>query len=496
MQNQLYIYNTLSRQKELFVPLHPPMVGLYACGPTVYSDVHLGNLRTFTTFDMIFRYLTFLGYKVRYVRNITDAGHTTNDAGDEQDRISERAKIEQLEPMEIVQKYTVGFHQICDLFNLLPPSIEPTATGHIIEQIEMIERIIANGYAYVVNGSVYFDVKKYAEKYNYGILSGRKLDELMANTRELEGQEEKRFFADFAIWKSVPPDHIQRWRSPWGDGTPGWHLECSAMGAKYLGKQIDIHGGGMDLKFPHHECEIAQSVGAEGIEPVRYWMHANMLTVNGEKMSKSKGNSFLPMELFDGTHPLLDKGYGPMVVRFFMMQTHYSSTLDFSNEALQGSEKGFYRLCDALQLLNQFDENNFSEIANHPIDQEINQKIDLLQTNMNDDFNTPKMIAVLFDLATTINKMKYESLAMSRSTLSRLKTNFNTFFTDILGLQIEENNDKMVTSGLMQLILEMRKDARDKKDWSVSDKIRDTLANLKIQVKDEKDGATWSRLIS
>ena len=398
--------------------------------------------------------------------------------------------------MEIVQKYTVGFHQVCNLFNLLPPSIEPTATGHIIEQIEMIERIIANGYAYVINGSVYFDVKKYAEKYNYGILSGRKLDELIANTRELEGQEEKRFFADFAIWKAVPPEHIQRWRSPWGNGTPGWHLECSAMGAKYLGKQIDIHGGGMDLKFPHHECEIAQSVGAEGIEPVRYWMHANMLTVNGEKMSKSKGNSFLPMELFDGTHPLLDKGYSPMVVRFFMMQTHYSSTLDFSNEALQGSEKGFYRLCEALQILNQFDEGVFSEITNHSIDKEINQKIDLLTVNMNDDFNTPKMIAILFDLATFINKIKYESLTVSRSAFSRLKVNFNTFFTDILGLQIEENNDNQMTSGLMQLILEMRKDARDKKDWSVSDKIRDTLTNLKIQVKDEKDGATWSRLIS
>ena len=467
---------------------------MYSCGPTVYSDVHLGNLRTFTTFDLVYRYLTFLGYKVRYVRNITDAGHTTNDAGDEQDRISQRAQIEQLEPMEIVQKYTVGFHQVCEQFNLLPPSIEPTATGHIIEQIEMIERIIANEYAYIVNGSVYFDVKKYAEKYNYGKLSGRKLDELMAGTRELDGQDEKRFFADFAIWKSVPPEHIQRWRSPWGEGTPGWHLECSAMGTKYLGKQIDIHGGGMDLKFPHHECEIAQSVGSEGIEPVRYWMHANMLTVNGEKMSKSKGNSFLPMELINGTHPLLDKGYSAMVVRFFMMQTHYSSTLDFSNEALQGSEKGFIRLCEALNLLNLFSINDFLKNDENENDKEIKNRIALLITTMNDDFNTPKMIAVLFDLASFINKIKHEALLINQQTFRELSQSFNTFFIDILGLKIEDTKNDDVTSGLMELILEMRKDARDNKNWTVSDKIRDTLAALKIQVKDEKDGATWNKL--
>ena len=467
---------------------------MYSCGPTVYSDVHLGNLRTFTTFDLVYRYLTFLGYKVRYVRNITDAGHTTNDAGDEQDRISQRAQIEQLEPMEIVQKYTVGFHQVCEQFNLLPPSIEPTATGHIIEQIEMIERIIANEYAYIVNGSVYFDVKKYAEKYNYGKLSGRKLDELMAGTRELDGQDEKRFFADFAIWKSVPPEHIQRWRSPWGEGTPGWHLECSAMGTKYLGKQIDIHGGGMDLKFPHHECEIAQSVGSDGIEPVRYWMHANMLTVNGEKMSKSKGNSFLPMELINGTHPLLDKGYSAMVVRFFMMQTHYSSTLDFSNEALQGSEKGFIRLCEALNLLNLFSINDFLKNDENENDKEIKNRIALLITTMNDDFNTPKMIAVLFDLASFINKIKHEALLINQQTFRELSQSFNTFFIDILGLKIEDAKNDDVTSGLMELILEMRKDARDNKNWTVSDKIRDTLAALKIQVKDEKDGATWNKL--
>ncbi len=494
MENNLYIYNTLSREKELFIPLHPPFVGMYSCGPTVYSDVHLGNLRTFTTFDLVYRYLTFLGYKVRYVRNITDAGHTTNDAGDEQDRISQRAQIEQLEPMEIVQKYTVGFHQVCEQFNLLPPSIEPTATGHIIEQIEMIERIIANEYAYIVNGSVYFDVKKYAEKYNYGKLSGRKLDELMAGTRELDGQDEKRFFADFAIWKSVPPEHIQRWRSPWGEGTPGWHLECSAMGTKYLGKQIDIHGGGMDLKFPHHECEIAQSVGSDGIEPVRYWMHANMLTVNGEKMSKSKGNSFLPMELINGTHPLLDKGYSAMVVRFFMMQTHYSSTLDFSNEALQGSEKGFIRLCEALNLLNLFSINDFLKNDENENDKEIKNRIALLITTMNDDFNTPKMIAVLFDLASFINKIKHEALLINQQTFRELSQSFNTFFIDILGLKIEDAKNDDVTSGLMELILEMRKDARDNKNWTVSDKIRDTLAALKIQVKDEKDGATWNKL--
>ena len=493
MESKLHIYNTLTRKKEAFIPLNPPFVGFYACGPTVYSEVHLGNLRSFTSFDMMYRYLMYSGYKVRYVRNITDAGHITDDAGNDNDRIGDRARLEQIEPMEVVQKYTVNFHHVCKLFNLLPPSIEPTATGHILEQIEMVQRIIDNGYAYVVNGSVYFDVRKYAERYNYGKLSGRKIDEQLETTRDLDGQEEKRYFADFSIWKAVTPQHIQKWNSPWGEGVPGWHLECSVMSTKYLGKEFDIHAGGNDIKFPHHECEIAQSVGADGIEPVRYWLHTNMLTVNGEKMSKSKGNSFLPLELFAGTHPLLEKGYSPSVVRFFMMQTHYSSTLDFSNEALQAAEKGFARLSDALKILKEFTVENNTNDTIQAVDNELDSQISLLKINMDDDFNTPKTIAVLFELASYVFKMKHENLKIQSATLQNLQTNFTAFFEDILGLQITENNNHQLSSGLMDLILEMRKDARVNKNWSTSDLIRDRLASLKIQVKDEKDGAvSWN----
>lgn len=495
MESRLVIYNSLSRKKEEFIPLNPPFVGFYACGPTVYSEVHLGNLRSFTSFDMMYRYLMNCGYKVRYVRNITDAGHITTDSGEDMDRIGDRARLEQIEPMEVVQKYTVNFHEVCKLFNLLPPSIEPTATGHILEQIEMVQRIIDNGYGYVVNGSVYFDVRKYAEKYNYGKLSGRKIDEQLETTRDLDGQEEKKYFADFSIWKAVTPQHIQKWNSPWGEGVPGWHLECSVMSTKYLGKEFDIHAGGNDIKFPHHECEIAQSVGADGIDPVRYWVHTNMLTVNGEKMSKSKGNSFLPMELFAGTHPLLEKGYSPSVVRFFMMQTHYSSTLDFSNEALQAAEKGYARLSEAFKLVTEFDATKFKTGDSlSVIDEEISNQIALLKVNMDDDFNTPKTIAVLFELASYINKIKHENLSIHKSTLQALQSSFKVYFEDILGLKIIDHADNSVTNGLMDLILEMRKEARANKNWSTSDLIRDKLAALQIQVKDEKDGAvSWTK---
>lgn len=493
MESKLHLYNTLTRKKEIFQPLNPPFVGIYACGPTVYSEVHLGNLRSFTSFDMMFRYLLYLGYKVRYVRNITDAGHITTDAGDDIDRIGDRARMEQIEPMEVVQKYTVNFHEVCRLFNLLPPSVEPTATGHIVEQIEMVQRIIDNGYGYVVNGSVYFDVKKYMEKHDYGKLSGRKVDELMEATRDLDGQNEKRFFADFSIWKAVTPQHIQKWNSPWGPGVPGWHLECSVMSTKYLGREFDIHAGGMDIKFPHHECEIAQSVGADGVEPVRYWLHTNMLTVNGEKMSKSKGNSFLPMELFTGNNPVLQKGYHPMVVRFFMMQTHYSSTLDFSNEALQAAEKGFARLCDAIKILKEYDASVSSNNANAALSSDVRKNLDLLEVHMNDDFNTPKTIATLFELASCVFKIKHEQLSIAPDLLHELKQKMNLFFEEILGLYIIEESNSSISNGLMDIILEIRKEARTNKNWSTSDLIRDRLAQLNIQVKDEKDGAaSWS----
>jgi cysteinyl-tRNA synthetase len=489
-QYPVSITNSLSGKKELFEPLNAPFVGLYSCGPTVYSEVHLGNLRTFAAFDVVFRYLSHVGYQVRYVRNITDAGHLTNDAGEGVDRIEERARLEQLEPMEIVQKYTFSFHEVCRIFNILPPTIEPTATGHIVEQIEMVKKILDNGFAYEVNGSVYFDVRKYMEKYNYGELSGRKIDDLLEGTRELDRQDEKKNSVDFAIWKAVSPNHIQRWPSPWGDGIPGWHLECSAMGTKYLGKQFDIHGGGMDLKFPHHECEIAQSMGAFGKTPVRYWMHANMLTVNGEKMSKSKGNSFLPKELFTGTHPLLTKAYSPMAVRFFMLQSHYSSTLDFSNEALQAAEKAFKRLINALSTVKKMDHTG-AEGSNAELTKEIDQRVDELYKNMSDDFNTAKTLATLFDLSALINNFKsgHQKLsAISKVSFDKLKNAYITFMEDVLGLKEESTQDHEILDGVIKVMIELRKKARTDKNFALSDKIRDDLKALGVQLMDGKDG--------
>jgi cysteinyl-tRNA synthetase len=465
-QYPVSITNTLSGKKELFVPINPPFVGLYSCGPTVYNEVHLGNLRTFTAFDVVFRYLSHIGYKVRYVRNITDAGHLTNDAGEGVDRIEERAKLERLEPMEIVQKYTYGFHEVCRIFNILPPSVEPTATGHIVEQIEMVKRILDNGFAYEKNGSVYFDVRKFMEKHKYGELSGRNIDDLLEGTRELDGQEEKKNSIDFAIWKAVSPSHIQRWPSPWGEGIPGWHLECSAMGTKYLGKEFDIHGGGMDLKFPHHECEIAQNVGAYGNAPVRYWMHANMLTVNGEKMSKSKGNSFLPRELFAGTHPLLEKAYSPMSVRFFMLlgaALTAIKNLNYTNEA-----------------------NVNSELVN-----DIGRLTSECYKNMSDDFNTAKTLAVLFEMSARINDFKSGNTAIGTvdaSTFEKLKSTYIGFMEDVLGLMEDKSTNNDLLDGTINVLIELRKKARTDRNYALSDKIRDDLQAIGVQLKDGKNG--------
>jgi cysteinyl-tRNA synthetase len=487
-ETTLNIYNSLSRKKEEFKPLNPPFVGLYTCGPTVYSDVHLGNVRTFLTFDVVYRYLTYLGYNVRYVRNITDVGHLLDDSDEGDDKIEQRARLEKIEPMEIVQRYTNGFHQTVNQFNLIPPSIEPTATGHIVEQIEMVQRIIANGYAYEVNGSVYFDVQKYAEQHNYGELSGRKIEELLEQTRdELEGGDEKRFFADFAIWKKASEETIMKWNSPWGEGVPGWHLECSVMSTKYLGAEFDIHGGGMDLKFPHHECEIAQSVGADGVSPVKYWMHGNMLTVNGTKMSKSLGNSFLPGELISGDHPLLEQGYSPMTVRFFFLQANYRSTVDFSNEALQAAEKGLKRLMDAVGRLTQLKESDSSSV-------DVQGIIEKGKQSMNDDFNTPVTIAHLFDGVKMINSINDGKDSISKSDLEQLQKHFQTFVFDILGLREEssEASQTELSSELMELIIDLRNQSKENKDWDTADLIRDELKKLNISIKDSKEGSTWS----
>jgi cysteinyl-tRNA synthetase len=487
MQEELFIYNTLSRSKEKFTPIHKGMVGLYVCGPTVYSDVHLGNCRTFISFDLIYRYLLHLGFKVRYVRNITDAGHLEGDRDEGDDKFAKKAKLEQLEPMEIVQKYTVGFHDVMREFNALPPSIEPTATGHICEQIEMIKGIIDKGYAYEINGTVYFDVEKYNKEFPYGQLTNRKLEELLEGTRELSGQDEKRGRLDFALWIKAKPETLMKWPSPWGWGFPGWHIECSAMSSKYLGDTFDIHGGGMDLQATHHTNEIAQSQACNHKAPVNYWMHTNMLTVNGVRMSKSAGNGFQPGELFTGDHPLLEKGYQPMAVRFFMMQTHYRSTLDFSNEALQASEKGYARLMNSIKTLDIL-KTSSSSTSNIP---DLKKKC---YEAMNDDFNAPILVANLFEGARIINSVNDGKETISADDLSMLKKLMHDFTFDVLGLKDENanvSNDKAL-AGVMEIILDIRKEAKAKKDFAMSDKLRDELAKNKIIIKDTKEGVNWT----
>ena len=482
---KLLIYNTLSNKKEVFQPLKEGYVGMYVCGPTVYSNVHLGNVRTFMSFDMIYRYFLHLGYKVRYVRNITDAGHLTDD--NSEDKISTKARLEQLEPMEIVQKYTIDFHEILKKFNNLPPSIEPTATGHILEQIEAIETILRNGLAYEINGSVYFDVLKYNETENYGILSKRKIEEAIENTRILDGQSDKKNPQDFALWKKAEPEHIQRWDSPWGVGFPGWHLECTVMSTKYLGEEFDIHGGGMDLKFPHHECEIAQAQACNHMAPVKYWMHTNMLTMNGKKMSKSTGNNIVPDEIFTGDNEHLSKAYSASVARFFMMQAHYRSILDFSDTAIAASEKGYTRLMDAVGLLENLESSDKSSL-------QVEQWKQNCYDAMNDDFNTPVLIAHLFDAVKWINLINDGKETLTKEDLDILKFTINDFVFEILGLEnISENNvDSDKLNGVIEILIQLRKEARDNKDWALSDKIRDELITLGIQLKDGKEGTTFS----
>ena len=486
MEHNLYIYNTLSRKKEQFVPLHDNKVGMYVCGPTVYSDVHLGNCRTFISFDLIYRYLLYLGYKVRYVRNITDAGHLEGDRDEGEDKFAKKAKLEQLEPMEIVQKYTIGFHEILNIFNTLPPSIEPTATGHISEQIEIVKKILESGYAYETAGTIYFDVEKYSKDFEYGILTNRKLEDLLEGTRELGGQDEKKGRLDFALWIKAKPETLMQWPSPWGWGFPGWHLECSAMSSKYLGETFDIHGGGMDLQATHHTNEIAQSQACNHVAPAKYWMHTNMLTVNGVRMSKSAGNGFLPKELFTGNHPLLERGYSPMTVRFFMAQSHYRSTLDFSNEALQASEKGFSRLMEGFSRLQKLTASAASSIETAGLRAKCEEA-------MNDDFNSPIVISYLFDALRPINLVHDGKETISAADLAELKTVFSTFIEDVLGLKSETE----VTAGneaykkAIDLLLNMRLEAKQNKDWATSDKIRNELTALGFEIKDTKDGFEW-----
>jgi cysteinyl-tRNA synthetase len=481
---KLQIYNSLSGKKELFEPLHANHVGMYVCGPTLYSEPHMGNMRTFINFDLIYRYLLHLGYKVKYVRNITDAGHITNSAGQEEDSIGKAARLEQMQSLEIVYKYNVKFQELQRIYNLLPPSIEPTATGHIQEQIEIIEQIIENGFAYVVNGSVYFDTKQYMQDFNYGILSGRKVDELENETRTLNAQDEKRFFADFALWKKANPEDMQIWRSPWGDGNPGWHIECTAMSTKYLGKHFDIHGGGMDLKFPHHEDEIAQSCGSFGCNPAKYWMHANMLNVNGQKMSKSFGNYFLPKEIIDGSTTLFKKAYPANVLRFFMMQAHYRSTLDFTETALDASEKGFSRLCDGIKLLDKITVSKQSSF-------DVNALVQNFYAAMNDDFNAPILVAHLFDAVKHINLINDGKETISESDKILLIKEISSFVEVVLGLELTVGSTDSKLNPVMDLVIELRQQARENKDWTTSDKIRDGLAAAGIVIKDGKDGTTW-----
>jgi cysteinyl-tRNA synthetase len=496
----LKVYNSLSRQKETFESLTPGHVGLYVCGPTVSGESHLGHARPFITFDFIFRYLKFLGNKVRYVRNITDAGHFEEEGREAEDKISKKAVLEKLEPMELVQKYTNMFHWAMHQFNNLEPTIEPTATGHIVEQINMIEQIIDDGYAYVANGSVYFDVEKYHEDYGkkgipYGILSGRVLDDQLETTRELEAQDEKRSKVDFALWKNAAPEHIMRWKSPWGTGFPGWHIECSAMSTKYLGDRFDIHGGGMDLQFPHHECEIAQSVVCNHHIPARYWLHNNMITINGKKMGKSYNNVIKLSELFSGEHPMLQQAYGPMTVRFFILQTHYRSTLDFSNEALQAAEKGLKRLWEAYELLMTM-EFDASKELNTDVEKNLLGLAAEFNEFMDDDFNTAKVLANMFTMVNHINSFRsgaYEKQTLSANGISILKKQFKAFIEDIFGLKMDTGADDLKLEGVLKLIVDIRKDARSKKDFVTSDKIRNSLNEIGIVLKDEKDGSvSWS----
>ena len=485
----LSIYNTLTRKKEIFKPLVAGYAGMYVCGPTVYSDVHLGNCRTFISFDVIYRYLLHLGYKVRYVRNITDAGHLEGDRDEGDDKFSKMARLAQLEPMEIVQRYTLGFHDVMQFFNTLPPTIEPTATGHISEQIKMTQEILANGYAYEVGGTVYFDVEKYSKEKPYGILTNRKLEDLLEGTRDLGGQDEKKGRLDFALWIKAKPEHLMQWPSPWGQGFPGWHIECSAMSNKYLGKRFDLHGGGLDLAATHHTNEIAQNEACFKESPAQIWMHTNMLTVNGTRMSKSLGNGFLPHELFTGDHPLLEKAYHPMTVKFFMLQTHYRSTLDFSNEALQASEKGLKRLWDAFEILQKLD--YVPGEIDGETDTNVAALLDEMDDFMNDDFNTAKVLANMFELVPVINSMKDGLInigAIKVETFALLQKKFKDYLENIFGLKsvAEGNTGKM--SGVMELLIDIRKEAKNKKDFATSDKIRNQLKEIGIMLKDEKGG--------
>jgi cysteinyl-tRNA synthetase len=491
----LKIYNSLSRQKQEFVPLIPGNVGMYVCGPTVSGESHLGHARGFTTFDIVYRYLLYLGYKVRYVRNITDAGHFEEEGREAEDKISKKAVIEKVEPMELVQKYTNLFHDAMRRLNNLEPSIEPTATGHIVEQQVMIQKLIDAGYAYVVNNSVYFDVKKYAAGYDYGKLSGRVVEDLLETTRILDGQEEKRDKADFALWKAAPPSHIMRWQSPWGLGFPGWHIECSAMATKYLGTRFDIHGGGMDLLFPHHESEIAQSTICNNEQPARFWMHNNMITVGGKKMGKSLNNQITLSQLFEGDHPLLTKAFHPMVIRFFILQTHYRSTLDFSSEALEASEKGLRRLWDAYEVLHSLESDADWEADDVEQDEKVNNLLGQFDEFMNDDFSTPKVVANMFEIVPLINSIKDGHLGMntvSAATMRSIKTGFKIYLEEIFGLKdISGFDDKF--KGVMNLLADIRKDAKSKKDYVTSDKIRNQVSSLGISMNDEKDGSiSWS----
>ena len=489
MQNNLFLYNSLSRRKEEFKPLHPPFVGLYVCGPTVYSNAHLGHARPAIIFDLLYRYLIHLGYKVRYVRNITDVGHLEDENTEQgEDRIEKKARQEHLEPMEVVQKYMNTFHRNMDQLNTLQPSIEPRASGHIIEQEEFIKILLEKGYAYEVNGSVYFDVLKYNEKYKYGKLSGRVLEELQANTRILEGQDEKRNPFDFALWKKASPEHLMNWPSEWSSGFPGWHLECSVMSIKYLGEVFDIHGGGMDLQFPHHECEIAQSTAALGKETVRYWIHNNMITINGQKMARSLGNFITLDELFSGSHKLLLQAYSPMTIRFFVLQAHYRSTLDFSNEALQAAEKGLNRLMKAMETLNKLKPSENSTIDITGLKEKCYEAI-------NDDLNSPVLLSHLFEGVKNINSVNEGVERLKNADIESLKSLFKTFVTDILGLKDEssEKRDEKLTGELINMILNMRQEAKNRKDWQASDKIRKDLTKLGIIIKDKKDGVDWEK---